>query len=269
MNTSLTFSNSTPAQDRRRFSGFTLIELLVVIAIIAILAAMLLPALSKAKEKATQAACLSNMKQIGIGLALYSGDFDDKFPPIATYQIPGDVTSPRQVWSKTLGPYLRQKGAGFTDKANQVFICPSAKYTSAAGTLKGDQLSLTYSAAGSLNGINPANGKAAIEEIPRRSQMSFGATETILVVEAQLLGVLNGGTSTDACRSHIDWALSSGNGGFRDLQAPTAPAPHYLDWRHGSQSMDVLFGDYSVRAVKFKNAVGKWDQKHWDNNDIF
>lgn len=108
---------------RRRVSAFTLIELLVVIAIIAILAAILFPVFAQARDKARASACLSNMKQLGLGLQMYSQDYDETMPPANTVY---DFAAPNALpnFLGSLVPYTKNK---------QIFWCPSAANASSAG----------------------------------------------------------------------------------------------------------------------------------------
>ena len=106
--------------------AFTLIELLVVIAIIAILAAMLLPALGKAKARAKAASCLSNEKQIALGYLLYAGDNSDHLP-VAGIQYGGGVSPVG--WFLEISTYVSRATTDATklSATNTVVACPSAK----------------------------------------------------------------------------------------------------------------------------------------------
>jgi prepilin-type N-terminal cleavage/methylation domain-containing protein/prepilin-type processing-associated H-X9-DG protein len=131
-------SHSSPA--------FTLIELLVVIAIIALLAAMLLPALAQAKERAKRAQCVMNLKQQGIAVTLYAGDFSDRFPTgdppagfspsvYAYWNYGGKQGTEYDGQLRLVNPYVANTGKVSTNSAGAelVFKCPSDN-----GALKGD-----------------------------------------------------------------------------------------------------------------------------------
>lgn len=129
-------------QKHKNAIGFTLIELLVVIAIIAILAAILFPVFAKARENARRASCLSNLKQIGLGLMQYTQDYDEKYPPrimgtwgtSSTYVTQTDTSMPGYLfttsdgggsghyttWMDIIEPYI---------KSTQIFVCPSVSST--------------------------------------------------------------------------------------------------------------------------------------------
>ncbi len=98
--------HTTAAQNSK---GFTLIELLVVIAIIALLAAILFPVFARAREKARQTACLSNMKQLGLSFAQYTSDFDEFFP-CGNDQCVGCTNRYGRGWFQQIYPYAKAHG---------------------------------------------------------------------------------------------------------------------------------------------------------------
>lgn len=131
--------NEIDASHTSRLAGFTLIELLVVIAIIAILAALLLPALSKAKQSALKAQCVSNLHQWAVAYAVYANDFDNSFPDNT---LGSDVAWMSPVYVNYFYPlYLYKSDPGSkatgTRAQNDVLYCPvdnwHRAYEAAAG----------------------------------------------------------------------------------------------------------------------------------------
>ncbi len=140
----------------KRARGFTLIELLVVIAIIAILAAILFPVFAKAREKARQSSCQSNLKQISLGTLQYIQDYDERIFHTSCAHMQAIDTEPRNasVWYRVLQPYC---------KSQQMFVCPSHTAKDSA-----------------YYGCSPAwDERPTVATVTRRFDLSYGANHNL------------------------------------------------------------------------------------------
>jgi prepilin-type N-terminal cleavage/methylation domain-containing protein len=134
---------------QRRPRGFTLIEVLVVVAIISILAGILLPVFAQAREKARQASCMSNVRQIGLASLQYAQDYDERM--VGTEL--GD--NPEYFWGDMLHPYL---------KSRQILQCPSASekfQLSSPGPGFPEGISYEWSYPYAINDVRDASGRRA------------------------------------------------------------------------------------------------------------
>jgi prepilin-type N-terminal cleavage/methylation domain-containing protein/prepilin-type processing-associated H-X9-DG protein len=226
--------------------GFTLIELLVVIAIIAILAAILFPVFAQAREKARQAACLSNCKQIGTAVQMYAQDYDETLPG-AGPDWPGNNKHPVfkagygwAMWVILLDPYI---------KGRNLWICPSGKNEFVGP--KTDLIKVNYGYNEYLFwGVDPKNNW---DNLALLSSAPAGITGVSVIADTWLPGIYQDWSNDDG------WKIPGedpkfGLGRLKYANTPSSGKP--FTQRHAGGGASVVFADGHAAFVPGAKIVG-------------
>jgi prepilin-type N-terminal cleavage/methylation domain-containing protein/prepilin-type processing-associated H-X9-DG protein len=231
--------------------AFTLIELLVVIAIIAILAGLLLPALAKAKAKASQTQCLNNLKQLGLGMTMYTDSNGDVLAGCGSGVEWGFGVEDWIYWRATMPAYPISSspiGAYLGGVNSNLFRCPMDKYD-----VERLAESPPYNYSYTLNSYDPANGASAgmasiltsSANYPFKSARIVNPSGKIMFAEEQ--------TSSRAAQLGVE---CSDKGGLILNDGRFDPSSDSITSRHSSKG-DVAFADGHVQAVPWTFATNQ------------